>query len=314
MEYRNLGKSGLKVSELSFGSWVTFGKELDLPGVKACIRTAFDAGVNFFDNAEAYASGVSEMLMGEAIQDYRREDLVISTKLFWGGPGPNDEGLSRKHLMEGTKRSLKRLQLDYVDLIFCHRADPSTPIEETVRAMDAIVRSGLAFYWGTSEWKAEEISEAYHIAKEINAIPPTMEQPEYNLFNRHKVEVEFAPLYEKYGMGTTTWSPLESGILTGKYNEGIPEGSRFALHPELSNRLTSEKIERVKALQGIADQLGCRMAQMALAWCLKNRKISTVITGATHPDQIRDNMKAAEIKKLLTDDVMQSIENILVPT
>lgn len=311
MEYRKLGKSGLKVSELSFGSWVTFGKDLDIHGVKECIRTAFDFGVNFFDNAEAYASGVSEMLMGEAIKDFRREDLVISTKIFWGGNGPNDEGLSWKHLMEGTKNSLKRLQIDYVDLLFCHRPDPSTPIEETVRAMDVIIRSGLAFYWGTSEWSAGEIEEAHRIAKELNAIPPAMEQPEYNMFNRQKVEVDFLPLYERYGMGTTTWSPLESGILTGKYKGGIPDGSRFAKHPELSGRLTSEKVEKVGALQNISNRLGCKLSQLALGWCLKNPHVSTVITGATHPDQIRENMHATEVKNLLTDDVLQAIREII---
>lgn len=311
MEYRKLGKSGLKLSELSFGSWVTFGKDLDIHGVKECIRTAVDLGVNFFDNAEAYGSGVSEMLMGEAIKDYRRENLVISTKIFWGGRGPNDEGLSWKHLMEGTKNSLKRLQTDYVDLIFCHRPDPFTPIEETVRAMDVIIRSGLAFYWGTSEWSANQIEEAHRIAKEIHAIPPAMEQPEYNMFHRQKVEVEFLPLYEQYGMGTTTWSPLESGILTGKYNQGIPQVSRFSKHPELSGGLTSEKVEKVRALQNISDQLGCKLSQLALAWCLKNPNVSTVITGATHPDQIRENMLATEVKKILTDDVLKAIREII---
>jgi voltage-dependent potassium channel beta subunit len=311
MEYRNLGKAGIKISELSFGSWVTFGNELDIHGVKKCMRTAIDYGVNFFDNAEAYASGVSEILMGEAIKDYRRTDLVISTKIFWGGRGPNDEGLSWKHLIEGTKNSLKRLQLEYVDLLFCHRPDPTTPIVETVRAMDVILRAGLAFYWGTSEWSREGIEEAHRIAKEIHAIPPAMEQPEYNMFNRRKVEKDFLPLYEKYGMGTTIWSPLESGILTGKYNEGIPENSRFAKHPELKGRLTREKIEKVKALSLIADELGCTLSQLALAWCLKNPHVSTVITGSSRPEQIRENMQAAEVKNLLTDDVMTEIQNIL---
>lgn len=311
MEYRKLGKSGLKVSELSFGSWVTFGGDLDIHGAKKCIRTAYDAGVNFFDNAEVYASGVSEMLMGEAIKDYRRENLVISTKIFWGGKGPNDEGLSWKHLMEGTKNSLKRLQTDYVDLLFCHRPDPSTPIEETVRAMDVIVRSGMAFYWGTSEWGANEIEEAHRIAKEINAIPPAMEQPEYNMFNRQKVEVDFLPLYERYGMGTTIWSPLESGILTGKYNQGIPEGSRFANHPELSSRLTQEKIEKVNALQAVSNKLGCKLSQLAIAWCLKNPHVSTVITGATSSDQILENMHSLSVKQLLTEDVLKEIRSII---
>ncbi len=311
MEYRKLGKHGIKISELSFGSWVTFGKDLDIYGVKECIRTAINGGINFFDNAETYASGVAEMLMGEAFKDYRREDLVVSTKIFWGGRGPNQEGLSWKHLIEGTKNSLKRMQLDYVDLLFCHRPDPTTPIEETVRAMDIIIRSGLAFYWGTSEWSAKDIEEAHRIAKEINAIPPAMEQPEYNMFNRRKVETEFAPLYQRYGMGTTIWSPLESGILTGKYNNGIPKNSRFARHPELSGRLNAEKIEKVKALQMIAQQLGCKLSQLALAWCLKNPNVSSVITGATHSDQIKENIQASGLKNDLTFDVMKEIESVI---
>lgn len=311
MEYRKLGKAGIKVSELSFGSWVTFGQDLDARGAKACIRAAFDGGVNFFDNAEVYANGMSEMLMGEAIKEYRRESLVISTKIFWGGTGPNDEGLSWKHLMEGTKNSLKRLHLEYVDLLFCHRPDPSTPIEETVRAMDLIVRSGLAFYWGTSEWSAKEIEEAHRIAREIHAIPPAMEQPEYNLFNRHRVEEEYRPLYQKYGMGTTIWSPLESGILTGKYNNGIPKGSRFQKNPQLSGRLTEEKIRKTKALSGIADALGCTMSQLALAWCLKNPQVSTVITGASNPNQVRENLLASEVKQRLTQEIMTAIDRVL---
>lgn len=311
MEYRNLGKHGIKVSELSFGSWVTFGSELDLAGAKECMRAAFDSGVNFFDNAEAYASGRAETIMGQVLKEYRREDLVVSTKIFWGGKGVNDTGLSWKHLMEGTKNSLQRLQMDYVDLLFCHRPDPTTPIEETVRAMDVIVRSGLAFYWGTSEWTREQIGEAHQIAERCNAIPPAMEQPEYNLFNRHKVETEFAPLYAKYGMGITTWSPLESGILTGKYQAGIPKGSRFAKHPELGQRLTQEKIKKVGKLQGLADRLGCTMSQLALGWCLKNRHVSSVITGATSVSQLKENLKAGEIKDLLTREILKEIDAIL---
>jgi len=311
MEYRNLGKAGIKISELSLGSWITFGKNFDIDGVREYMHTAYDAGINFFDNAEVYGNGVSELLMGEALKDFRRENLVISTKIFWGGNGPNDEGLSWKHLMEGTKNSLKRLQLDYVDLLFCHRPDPSTPIEETVRTMDLIVRSGKAFYWGTSEWSAKQIEEAHRIAKEINAIPPTMEQPEYNMFNRQRVEAEYLPLYTRYGMGTTIWSPLEQGILTGKYNDGIPEKSRLGNHPQYAPSLTPQKIEKVKKLQNVADALGCKMSQLALAWCLKNRHVSTVITGASHIAQIRENMGAIKVKGLLTNEVMQEIEKII---
>ncbi|APT75205.1 alcohol dehydrogenase [Marinitoga sp. 1137] len=317
MEYRKLGKAGIKVSELSFGSWLTFGNQLDAENVKLCMREAFKHGVNFFDNAEAYANGLSESLMGMVLKEFRRTDLVISTKIFWGGNGPNDRGLSRKHLLEGTWNSLKRLQLDYVDLIFCHRPDPDTPIEETVLAMDYIVRNGLAMYWGTSEWSAEEIEAAFKAAKELNCIPPTMEQPQYNMLVREKVEKEFKPLYEKYGLGLTTWSPLASGILTGKYNDGIPEDSRLAKFSRLVNTLkergmlTDETIEKVKKLTEIAKDLDATMAQLALAWLLKNKNVSTVITGASKVEQVRDNMKAVEVKEKLTDEIMEEIEKIL---
>ncbi|MBS4168756.1 aldo/keto reductase [Parachlamydia sp. AcF125] len=311
MEYRRLGKAGLKVSELSFGSWITFGSNLSLNNIRQCLNVAFEAGVNFFDNAEVYANGASELLMGEAIKDFRREDLVISTKIFWGGKGPNATGLSWKHLVEGTKGSLRRLQLDYVDLLFCHRPDPTTPIEETVRAMDFLVRSGLAFYWGTSEWSAEDIKEAYQIAHAIHAIPPSMEQPEYNLFHRTRVEQEYAPLYHKYGMGTTIWSPLESGILTGKYNEEIPPASRLSRHEELRHRLTKEKICKVKALEKLAHELSCSLPQLAIAWCLKNPHVSSVILGASSLPQLQENLKAEQVKQQLTDEVIHSIEEIL---
>ncbi|KLO21148.1 potassium channel beta subunit family protein [Marinitoga sp. 1155] len=317
MEYRRLGKAGIKVSELSFGSWLTFGNQLDVENVKACMKEAFNHGVNFFDNAEAYANGLSESLMGMALKEYRRTDLVISTKIFWGGNGPNDRGLSRKHLLEGTWNSLKRLQLDYVDLIFCHRPDPETPIEETVFAMDYIIRNGLAMYWGTSEWNAEQIEAAFEAAKELNCIPPTMEQPQYNMFVREKVEKEFKTLYEKYGLGLTTWSPLASGILTGKYNNGIPEDSRLSKFSHLASHLkekgllTDENIEKVRKLSEIAKDLDATMAQLALAWLLKNKNVSTVITGASRVEQVRDNMKAVEIKEKLTDEIMEEIEKIL---
>lgn len=308
MDYRRMGNSGLVVSEISFGSWITFGSSLDLNGIKKCIRIAYENGVNFFDNAEVYSNGASELLMGEILRDYRREDLVVSTKIFWGGDGANDVGLSRKHLMEGVKNSLRRLQLDYVDILYCHRPDPNTPIEETVRAMDSVIRSGQAYYWGTSEWKASDIDEAFRIAKEIHAIPPSVEQPEYNLFRRERVEKEYAPLYKKYGIGTTIWSPLDSGILTGKYNEGIPLGSRLQRHEELRKRLTEAKIEKVKALSAIATDLNCSLAQLAIAWCLNNPDVSSVITGASNPQQVIDNLQAVEVKALLTDDIVKQIE------
>lgn len=308
MEHRKLGKAGLKVSELSYGSWIT---ALDLNRVKECIRAARDAGINFFDTAEEYADGHAELLLGEALKAYRRQDLVISTKIFWGGKGPNDVGLSWKHLIEGTKNSLRRLQLDYVDLLYCHRPDPGTPIEETVRAMDTLVRSGLVFYWGTSEWTAPQLEEAFRIAQAFHCIPPSMEQPEYNMFRRHKVEVEFAPLYERYGLGTTIWSPLDSGILTGKYNQGIPDNSRLAANPELRELLTIDKITLVKMLGDVASSLNCTLAQLAIAWCLKNPHVSSVIMGASQPAQIRENIKALDIKNRLNADIMQSIDLIL---
>lgn len=311
MEYRQLGKSGIKISALSLGSWITFGGNLDVQGVRKCMRIAYEHGVNFFDNAEAYANGASEHLMGEALKEYRRQDLVISTKIFWGGPGINDTGLSWKHLVEGTKQSLRRMSLDYVDLLFCHRPDPLTPIEETVRAIDVLIKQGVVFYWGTSEWKASEIEAAYEIAYGINATPPTMEQPEYNLFKRERVENEYTPLYEKYGLGLTTWSPLDSGILTGKYNKGIPENSRLHLHQELRNRLTEEKISKVQSLEKIANELDCSLSQLALAWCLKNEKVSSVITGASNVQQVEENMHALQVKNQLTEQVITAIEAIV---
>lgn len=310
MEYRNLGKSGLKVSELAFGSWITFGSQLDMDGVRNCMRAAFEGGVNFFDNAEAYGTGLAELIMGEILREYKREELVLSTKIFWGGSKANMTGLSWKHLVEGTKNSLRRLQLNYVDLLYCHRPDPSTPLEETVRAMDHLVKSGFAFYWGTSEWSAQDIEKAYHIAKENHLVPPQMEQPQYNLFHRDRVEHEFLPLYQKYGMGVTSWSPLDFGILTGKYNLGIPEKSRFALHPELQNHLTDDKLMIVKKLMAIADDIGCTLAQLAIAWCLKNHYVSSVILGASSPKQVMENLEASFIKQQLTDDVMKKITEV----
>lgn len=311
MKYNRLGQAGLKVSELSFGSWLTFGPQLDQDHVTKLMRQAFDAGVNFFDNAEAYANGEAEVLMGRALEDYRREDLVVSTKIFWGGEGPNDKGLSWKHLMEGTKNALLRLGLEYVDLVFCHRPDPDTPIEETVRAMDCIVRSGFAFYWGTSEWSAEEIAAAYRIARENHCIPPTMEQPQYNLLHRERLEVEYAPIFEQYGMGTTIWSPLASGILTGKYAAGIPEGSRLDRVDWLQDRLTEDVAKQVASLGGIAKEMGCSLAQLAIAWCLKSPHVSTVILGASSADQLEENLAAAEVRDQLDDDAMARIDAAL---
>ncbi|PWJ87695.1 voltage-dependent potassium channel beta subunit [Oceanotoga teriensis] len=317
MKYNKLGKSGLKVSEISFGSWLTFGNQLDTQLVKDTMKEAFKNGVNFFDNAEAYANGLSESLMGQALKEYRREDLIISTKIFWGGNGPNDKGLSRKHILEGTWNSLKRLQLNYVDLIFCHRPDPDTPIEETVYAMNYVINEGLAFYWGTSEWSADQIEQAFEIAEKRNLIAPTMEQPQYNMFVRDKVEKEFLDLFEKYHLGTTTWSPLASGLLTGKYNDGIPENSRLNKFKDVQEYLKSnglfsdENIDRLKKLDKIAKNIDATMAQLAIAWILKNPNVSTVITGASSVNQVKENIKSIEIKEKLTDDLMNEIKNIL---
>lgn len=320
MEYRFLGRSGLKVSALSFGSWVTFGEQIDEQLATECMLEAYNAGVNFFDNAEAYAGGKSETMMGNIIkkQDWKRSDLVLSTKIFWGGEGPNDTGLSYKHIIEGTNASLKRMQTDYVDLIFCHRPDKFTPIEETVRAMNQVIREGKAFYWGTSEWSSEQIREAYHIARREKLRPPLMEQPQYNMFKRDKVEGEYARLYDDIGLGTTIWSPLASGLLTGKYNDGIPENSRLAMdnydwlrEKLLETESGKQKLRKVKKLAEVADNAEISMPEMALAWCLKNPNVSTVITGASKPEQVRQNMKAIDKVGQLNDEVMEKIEAIL---
>ncbi|MCS7246906.1 MAG: aldo/keto reductase [Anaerolineales bacterium] len=319
MEYRFMGKTGLKLSALSYGAWVTFGDQVDEDVAYACMREAYEAGVNFFDNAEVYAKGKAEIMMGNIIKKagWKRSDLVISTKIFWGGEGPNDRGLSMKHIVEGMNASLKRLQMEYVDLVFCHRPDLHTPIEETVWAMNLLIQQGKALYWGTSEWSAAQIMEAYAIARREHLIPPVVEQPEYNMFARQRVESEYVHLYRTIGLGTTTWSPLASGLLTGKYNEGIPEGSRLSLpgYEWLRQRFQGEAFERkvaaVKRLAVIAQELGCTLAQLALAWCLKNPNVSTVITGASKPEQVRENMAALEVVPKLTAEVMERIETIL---
>ena len=319
MEYRFLGSSGLQVSALSLGSWITFGEQVGEDLAYECMQLAYDSGVNFFDNAEAYANGEAETIMGNIIKKagWKRSDLVISTKIFWGGSGPNDKGLSRKHIIEGIDASLSRLQMEYVDLVFCHRPDPYTPVEETVRAMNYIINHGKAFYWGTSEWSAQQIMEAYAIARREHLIPPQMEQPEYNMFNRERVEKEYARLYTEIGFGTTIFSPLASGVLTGKYNKGIPEGTRATLkgyewlRKHLESDTTRQNLEKVKQITPIADELGCSMAQLALAWCLKNQNISSVITGASRPEHVSENIQSLDIVEKLTDEVMEQIETIL---
>jgi voltage-dependent potassium channel beta subunit len=319
MEYRHLGSTGLEISALSLGSWVTFAQQIDEDVAHACMQAAYQAGVNFFDNAEGYAAGRAEEMMGNVIRraGWKRSDLIISTKIFWGGSGPNKMGLSRKRIVEGTRASLARLQLDHVDLIFAHRPDPYTPIEETVWAMHYVVSSGMALYWGTSEWSADQIMSAYHIARREHLVPPVMEQSEYNMFHRERVEKEYLRLYQEIGLGTTIWSPLASGLLTGKYSDGIPQGTRITLkgyewlRQEFESEEGRRRVEKVKQLVPIAQELGCTTAQLALAWCLKNPHVSTVITGATRPQQVAENMKALGVLPRLTPEVMERIEAVL---
>lgn len=319
MNYRRLGRSGLKVSELSFGSWVTYGNQLQGDSARECMAAAYDAGVNFFDNAEVYAKGRSETIMGESLRQlgWRRSSYIVSTKFFWGlFDGPNEKStLNRKYLMQAIDASLTRLGLEYVDLVFCHRADPDTPIEETVHAMHDMITAGKVLYWGTSEWSAAEISEAWHIAERHHLHKPAMEQPQYNLLHRERVEEEYARLYKDLGIGLTTWSPLASGLLSGKYNEGrIPSDSRGAVkgYEWLAERLTDPaKVAVVKKLAPIADELSCTPAQLAIAWCLKNPNVSTVITGASRVGQVRENMQALDVVSRLTPEVLARIEATL---
>lgn len=317
MEYRHLGKAGVKVSELSLGAWVTYGRQFGLEEAKALMAAAYDAGVNFFDNAEAYANGEAETIMGQALKDlgWARKDYLVSTKIFWGGDGPNDTGLSYKHIIEGVNAALARLQLEYVDLVFAHRPDPETPIEETVFAFNQVIREGKAFYWGTSEWSAAEILRATDFARRNNLRPPSMEQPQYNLFHRRRFEEEYDILFKELGYGTTVWSPLYGGMLTGKYNQGeIPKGSRADLSDFdwMKKRVQDEKkLAVTRQLAEVADDLGVSLAQMSLAWLLKNPNVSTVITGASKLSQIEENIKAIEVKDQLTDDVMERIAEII---
>jgi len=315
MNYRRLGSAGIKVSELSLGSWVTYGLQVNDDLAADCMKAAYDAGVNFFDNAEVYSSGQSEVIMGNVLKrmGWRRSSYLVSTKIFWGlNDGPNEKNtLNRKYLLESINGCLKRLQLDYVDLVFCHRADPETPIEETVRAMSDIVTSGKALYWGTSEWTAEQIKQGWQAAVKDHLYKPQMEQPQYNLLHRDRVEKEYAPLYKEIGLGATIWSPLSSGLLTGKYNNGVPKDSRGNLpgYEWLKNMLTDPaQLDRVKRLAAIAQELGVPLAQMSLAWCLKNPNVSTVITGASRVEQVKENMKALDVVPKLTPDVMARIE------
>jgi len=315
MNYRHLGRTGIRVSELSFGSWITFKNQVDVKDAVEIMAAAYDAGVNFFDNAEAYASGKSEEVMGEALKKlkWRRGSYLVTTKIFWGLHGGVNERntLNRKRLIEGINGSLERLQLEYVDVIYCHRPDKTTPIEETVWAMHNIIEWGKAFYWGTSEWDADEIVAALEIAEKHHLHKPVTEQPEYNLFERQRFEKQYARLFKDYGYGSTTFSPLASGMLTGKYLNGIPEDSRAALkgydwlHDDVTDK---DRLAKVGALQSIANELGCTVSQLSLAWVLKNPNVSTVITGASRVEQLHENMNAAEVAPKLTSDVLEKID------
>jgi len=320
MEYRRLGKSGLQLSILSFGSWVSFQKQIPDKMADELMGIAYDNGINFFDNSEAYAGGESETMMGRVlkIKNWDRTSFTVSSKVFFGLYGkdnkPNQKGLSRKHVMEACEAALKRLQVDYLDLYFCHRADKTTPIAETVWAMNTLIQQGKILYWGTSEWSGVEIMEAHRIAQEYKLIGPTMEQPQYNLFERYKVEKEFLPIYDFVGLGTTIWSPLASGVLTGKYNNGIPEKSRLSL-PEMAwlkdKVMTEDKLKKVKELTEIAKELGTSMASLSIAWCIKNPHVTTAILGATKKEQLTDNLKAIEVIEKLTPEVLEKIEGIM---
>lgn len=316
MEYRRLGKSGLKVSVLSFGSWLTFGKQIEDGTATALMHKAYDSGINFFDNAEIYAKGQSELVMGEILHraGWSRDTYTVSSKVFWGGDKPTQNGLSRKHVFEACHAALKRLQVDYLDLYFCHRPDKSTPVEETVWAMHNLIQQGKILYWGTSEWSAQELQEAYGVARQYNLIPPTMEQPQYNMFSRARVEVEYRKLYEGMGLGTTIWSPLASGLLTGKYNQPNADKTRLDIEGMdwLKNRvLVEENLAKVAQLTTLAQELGTNMPRLAIAWTIKNPHVSTAIMGASKVEQLEDNLKSLDVVPLLTDEVMARIDTIL---
>ncbi|KAK0943916.1 hypothetical protein LTR29_004683 [Friedmanniomyces endolithicus] len=327
MEYRFLGRSGLQVSCISLGGWLTYGGHVENEKTFSCMKAAYDAGINFFDCAEGYAGGESEKVMGEAIKRYgwKRNDYVISTKINWGaanGDNPvNNGGLSRKHLVEGTKASLERLGLDYVDLLYAHRPDRNTPMEEVVRGFNFLIDQGKCFYWGTSEWNADEIERAHHVATRLNLVGPIMEQPQYNMLVRERCEKEYSLLHENYGLGLTPFSPLKSGILTGKYNDGIPKDSRFGVNSDdnyvesMQERFQTEdwqqEAKKVDDLKPIADKLGTSRGRLAMAWVLKNPHVASAITGASRPEQIWDSLMAIELLPKLTDQVMKEIDEAL---
>jgi len=314
MHYRRLGRSGIKVSEIALGSWVTFGDQVSEKMVSRLVHSAYEAGINFFDNADIYANGQAEILMGRAIRDLPREALVISSKVFSQTmPGPNGRGLSRKHITESVNASLKRFGIEYLDLYFCHRYDPDTPVEEIAYTMDSLIRQGKIFYWGTSEWRGYQIANAIKTAEQNHFAPPMMEQPQYNMFHRRRVEIDLAPICKEFGIGLTSFSPLYYGILTGKYNEGIPKNSRATLDGFgwMRERITPERIAIVQMLSSVAHNLGLTIAQLAIAWLLRRKDISSVITGATRLEQLQENIFAGEAAEKLTDDVLERIEQIL---
>lgn len=315
-----MGRTGLQLSALSFGSWVTFSNQLDVGLSDRLMGIAYDAGINFFDNAEVYAAGESEKIMGKVLKNknWERSSYVLSSKVFFGWKGktkkPNQSGLSRKHIMEACEEALQRMQVEYLDLYYCHRPDKNTPIEEVVRSMNTLIGQGKIFYWGTSEWSAAEIVEAHALAQRLGLEGPSVEQPEYNLFNRQKIEADFLTIFKNIGMGTTTWSPLASGILTGKYNDGIPEGSRLTLegYGWLKDKsFTEEKIGKVRNLQVVADRLGLSLATLSIAWCLSNPNVTSAILGATRESQLTDNLKALDAVPLLTPDILAEIDQIM---
>jgi len=316
MHYRRLGRSGLKVSEISLGAWITFGTQVEEGLASEMIHAAFEQGINFFDNADVYANGQAEIIMGKAIHDLPREALVLSSKVFWPTmPGPNGRGLSRKHILESVHASLRRLGTDYLDLYFCHRFDPDSPVEEVVRVMDDLVHQGKVLYWGTSEWQASQVAQSLGLSRQLGLVPQTMEQPQYNLFHRERVENDLAPLCREYGLGLTTWSPLYFGVLSGKYNDGVPAGSRATLEDMgwIRDRITPDRIQRVRHLTEIACELGLTTAQLAIAWILRRKEVSSVITGATRLEQLDENLMAADAVDRLTDDLLEQIEQVFPP-
>lgn len=317
MHYRRLGRSGLKISEVSLGTWVTYGNQIDEGSSLNILRNAYDLGVNFFDNADIIANGQAEVILSKLISAVGRESLILSSKVFWPTfPGPNGRGLSRKHITESVNATLKRLGTDYIDLYYCHRFDQDTPIEEVVFSMDTLIRQGKVLYWGTSEWKPWQVTSAIATARQYNLIPPTMEQPQYNMFHRRRLETELYPLYKEFGLGLTTWSPLYYGVLTGKYTNGVPEGSRASMDSMswILDRITPQRVQIVEQLIKLGEELGITTAQLAIAWLLRRKELSCVITGATTVEQLKENIGAAEILDKLTENVLDQIDKILKNT